>query len=45
MSQTLTPETINNAIAAFQLEGSPRDVHSYGNGHINDTYLVTYGDA
>ena len=41
MSQTPTPETIKNAIAAFQLEGSPRNVHSYGNGHINDTFLVT----
>lgn len=45
MSQTLAPETINNAIAAFCLEGSPIGAQPYGNGHINDTYLVTCDDA
>lgn len=45
MPQTLTPETIENAIAAFQTEGSPRDVRPHGNGHINDTFLVVCEDA
>ena len=45
MSQPLTPETIDNAIAAFCLKGSPLDTRPYGNGHINDTFLVTCDDA
>lgn len=45
MSQTIAPETITNAIRAFCLEGSPLDAHSYGNGHINDTFLVTCDNA
>lgn len=45
MSQPLTQETINTAIAAFCLEGSPLSAKPYGNGHINDTYLVTCADA
>lgn len=45
MPQPLTPEIIDNAIAAFQLDSSPRDIHPYGNGHINDTYLVICDDA
>lgn len=45
MSLTLAPETITNAIRAFCLEGRPLDVHTYGNGHINDTFLVTCADA
>lgn len=45
MSQSLTPETIDNAIAAFCLDGSPRSVNPHGNGHINDTFLVICDDA
>ncbi|MDE6601136.1 MAG: aminoglycoside phosphotransferase family protein [Lachnospiraceae bacterium] len=45
MSQPIATETINNAVTAFSLAGSPRDVRPYGNGHINDTYLVTCGNA
>lgn len=45
MSQPLTQETINTAIAAFNLEGSPLSARPYGNGHINDTYLVTCADT
>lgn len=45
MPQTLTPETIDNAIAAFRLEGAPRGARPYGNGHINDTFLVVCDDA
>ena len=45
MSQPIATETINNAVTAFSLAGSPRDVRPYGNGHINDTYLVTCDKA
>lgn len=45
MSQSLTPATIDNAISAFCLNGSPRSVCPHGNGHINDTYLVTCSEA
>ena len=38
-------EQITNAIMNFNLEGTVRSVTPYGNGHINDTFLVTcYGD-
>ncbi len=45
MSNNLAPETINNAVAAFCLAGSPRSVSPHGNGHINDTFLVICDDA
>lgn len=45
MSQPLTQEIINQAITAFCLEGSPLSVQPYGNGHINDTFLVTCAEA
>ncbi|MDE5908868.1 MAG: aminoglycoside phosphotransferase family protein [Lachnospiraceae bacterium] len=32
---------IEEAIAAFDLEGKLVDVKPYGNGHINDTFLIT----
>ncbi len=41
MNQNLTPETIDKAIAAFCLKGTLRSASPYGNGHINDTFLVT----
>ena len=34
-------EQITNAIINFNLEGTVRSVTPYGNGHINDTFLVT----
>lgn len=34
-------EQITNAIMNFNLEGTVRSVTPYGNGHINDTFLVT----
>lgn len=45
MSQSLTQETINTAISAFCLEGSPLSARPYGNGHINDTFLVSCDNA
>lgn len=33
-------EQITNAILNFKLNGYPRSVTPYGNGHINDTFLV-----
>lgn len=44
MSQIIAPETITSAIAAFCLKGSPLEARTYGNGHINDTFLVTCSD-
>lgn len=38
-------ETIDEAIAAFTLEGVLREKAPYGNGHINDTFLLTCGTA
>ena len=32
---------IEEAIAAFELEGELIDGKPYGNGHINDTFLLT----
>lgn len=29
------------AAAAFRLDGEPQSIIRYGNGHINDTYLIT----
>ncbi len=34
-------EQITNAIKNFNLEGAVKSVTPYGNGHINDTFLVT----
>lgn len=45
MSQPLTQEIINHAIAAFCLEGSPLSAKPYGNGHINDTFLVVCAES
>lgn len=38
-------ETIDEAIAAFTLEGVLREKSPYGNGHINDTFLLTCDTA
>ena len=38
--ETLSLEQALQAMKHFPLEGEVRDVHFYGNGHINDTYLV-----
>ena len=33
---------IEEIIARFDIEGRPAEVRPYGNGHINDTFLLTY---
>ena len=38
----LTDAIIENAIAQFAIEGSLKEKRPYGNGHINDTFLLTY---
>ncbi|MDE7429222.1 MAG: mucin desulfatase, partial [Lachnospiraceae bacterium] len=38
-------ETIDEAIAAFTLEGVLREKAPYGNGHINDTFLLACDTA
>lgn len=45
MSQSLTPEIIENAAKAFCLEGVLQEKKPYGNGHINDTFLLVCDDA
>ena len=38
----LTDAIIENAIAQFAIEGTLKEKRPYGNGHINDTFLLTY---
>ena len=45
MPMSPAPETIDEAIAAFTLEGVLREKVPYGNGHINDTFLLTCDTA
>ena len=33
-------EMARKAAGQFQMDGEVADIQSYGNGHINDTYLV-----
>ena len=37
-------KAITNAIYNFKINGEPRSVTLYGNGHINDTFLVNCVD-
>jgi len=45
MPQMPTPETIDNVIEAFCVKGVPRETKPYGNGHINDTFLLVCEDG
>lgn len=40
--ENLTDAIIDNAIAQFAIDGALTDKRPYGNGHINDTFLLTY---
>lgn len=40
--KNLTDAIIENAIAQFAMEGTLKEKRPYGNGHINDTFLLTY---
>ena len=31
---------LKNLISLFEIKGSPVSLEKYGNGHINDTYLL-----
>ena len=35
-------ERIEEAASQFCVEGEPSECSRYGNGHINDTYLLVY---
>lgn len=37
--------TIEETVCAFCIEGSPKECRPYGNGHINDTFLLLCSDA
>lgn len=41
-SENTVYDKIDNAIAQFTQKGSLIEKKPYGNGHINDTYLLTY---
>lgn len=45
MSESPAFEDLKNTAAAFRLEGSPREITPYGNGHINDTFLLLCDDG
>lgn len=40
--ENLTDSIITNAISQFAIEGTLTEKQPYGNGHINDTFLLTY---
>lgn len=45
MSQSPAYENPNTVAEAFCLKGTPREITPYGNGHINDTFLLSCDDA
>ena len=44
MRDTKLERMINEAIRCFQFKGTFHDFRKYGNGHINDTFLVRFID-
>jgi len=40
MNSNISEEMIREAIGQFQVEGQPVSFRHYGNGHINDTFLL-----
>ena len=42
MDTQKTTNGLPQACHGFAIEGTYKDCISYGNGHINDTYLLTY---
>lgn len=42
MAREINNELIENAIAQFQVEGTVESYERYGNGHINDTFVVVF---
>lgn len=45
MSQSPSFENLETVAAAFCMEGAPKEITPYGNGHINDTYLLVCEDG
>lgn len=45
MSQSPVYTNLETVAAAFRLEGIPKEVIPYGNGHINDTFLLVCDDG
>lgn len=45
MAKSLDIETLKATAANFCLEGVPKEITSYGNGHINDTFLLVCDDG
>lgn len=45
MAQMPSPEMIDDVVNAFCLKGIPKERKPYGNGHINDTFLLTCDDG
>lgn len=44
MTREIRSEMIKKAITQFQIEGEFQSCEKYGNGHINDTYVVIFLD-
>lgn len=45
MAQIPSPEMIDDVVNSFCLKGIPKERKPYGNGHINDTFLLTCDDG
>lgn len=45
MPQSITLENLETTAAAFCLQGVPKEITPYGNGHINDTFLLVCEDG
>lgn len=45
MSQSPSFENLETVAAAFCMKGAPKEITPYGNGHINDTYLLVCEDG
>lgn len=44
MTREIKNELIEKSIAQFQIEGKVQSYERYGNGHINDTFVVVFFD-
>ena len=42
MAREIKAELIENAITQFRVEGDVVNYERYGNGHINDTFVVVF---
>jgi hypothetical protein len=44
LSFSTTPSDVTYVASRFQIGGTPTEIGPYGNGHLNQTYLVTVGN-